>query len=71
MTEYSLTGVLPIAVEMASVSKVSDPAERRHDRDCTVQMTFMDSHVSSVSKNEAFVPEDQLNDVPRGLLYHL
>ena len=63
-------GVLPAAVEMASASKVPDLAESPNNNR-TVQMTFVDSYVSSVSEDDVFALEVQMNDVPRELLYHI
>ena len=37
----------------------------------TVQMTFVDHHISLMSENEADVQEDQVGDLPRESLYHL
>ena len=53
----------------SSTSEVPDPADSL-SKERTVQMTFVDDHVSLMSENEAFVLEDHMSDLPRELLYH-
>ncbi|KAN0129797.1 hypothetical protein V8E53_012389 [Lactarius tabidus] len=46
-----------------TTSEVPDPANSI-SKERTVQMTFIDNIVSSSSENVAFVPEDQMRDIP-------
>jgi hypothetical protein len=77
VSEYSPTltvDVPPTAAETPnppSTSEAAAPDTAGLSKERTVQMTFVESHVSLATENEAFVPEDQMSDLPCELLYHL
>jgi hypothetical protein len=53
-----------------TTSEVPNPANSI-SKERTVQMTFIDNIVSLSSENVAFVPEDQMRDIPCELLHRL
>jgi hypothetical protein len=67
---YSPTLTVDITPNPPSTSELPDPADSL-GKECTVQTTFVDSHVNLTSENEALVLEDQMSDLPCELLYHL
>ena len=69
--EYSPTPTVddpPTTAEIPNHPSTSEVPADSLSKECTVQMTFVDNLVSSSTKNVAFVPEDQMRDVPCELL---